>query len=48
MGTGHMPKDADFNAGGNKGIIPVTSYSNTLSASEAVNMWGNVWNGNNF
>ena len=41
--AGHMPKDADFNAGENKGIVPVTSYSNTLSASGAVNMWGNVW-----
>ncbi len=41
--AGHMPKDADFNAGKNKGITPVTSYSNTLSASGAVNMWGNVW-----
>ena len=41
--AGHMPKDADFNAGENKGIVPVTSFSNTLSASGAVNMWGNVW-----
>ena len=41
--AGHMPKDADFNAGENKGIMPVTSYANTLSASGAVNMWGNVW-----
>ena len=41
--AGHMPKDADFNAGENKGLTPVTSYSNTLSASGAVNMWGNVW-----
>ena len=41
--AGHMPKDADFNAGENKGIVSVTSFSNTLSASGAVNMWGNVW-----
>lgn len=41
--AGHMPKDADFNAGENKGITLVTSYSNTLSASGAINMWGNVW-----
>lgn len=38
-----MPKDADFNAEENKGVLPVTSYSNTLSASGAINMWGNVW-----
>ena len=41
--AGHMPKDADFNAGENKGLTSVMSYSNTLSASGAVNMWGNVW-----
>lgn len=41
--AGHMPKDADFNAGENRGLTPVVSYSNTLSASGAVNMWGNVW-----
>ena len=41
--AGHMPKDADFNAGENKGLTAVNSYSNTLSASGAVNMWGNVW-----
>lgn len=40
--AGHMPKDADFNAGENKGLTPVNSYSNTLSARGAVNMWGNV------
>lgn len=41
--AGHMPKDADFNAGENSSLTPVASYSNTLSASGAVNMWGNVW-----
>ena len=41
--AGHMPKDADFNSGENKGITPVTAYSNTLSASGAIDMWGNVW-----
>jgi len=41
--AGHMPKDADFNAGENKGLTAANSYSNTLSASGAVNMWGNVW-----
>lgn len=41
--AGHMPKDADFNSGENKGLMPANSYSNTLSASGAINMWGNVW-----
>lgn len=41
--AGHMPKDADFNAGENRGIAAGTAYSNTISASGAVNMWGNVW-----
>lgn len=41
--AGHMPKDADFNSAENKGLMPATSYSNTLSASGAINMWGNVW-----
>jgi formylglycine-generating enzyme required for sulfatase activity len=41
--AGHMPKDADFNAGENKGLTAANSYLNTLSASGAVNMWGNVW-----
>ena len=41
--AGHMPKDADFNAGENSGLTPVNTYSNTLSASGAVDMWGNAW-----
>lgn len=41
--AGHMPKDADFNSGENRGITPVTTYSGTLSASGAIDMWGNVW-----
>ncbi|MCD8024712.1 MAG: formylglycine-generating enzyme family protein [Candidatus Gastranaerophilales bacterium] len=41
--AGHMPKDADFNAGENKGLTPVNAYSKTISASGAVDMWGNVW-----
>ena len=41
--AGHMPKDADFNAAyEHKRTTPVKSYQNTLSASGAVNMWGNV------
>ncbi len=41
--AGHMPKDADFNAGENNGVTPVRAYSQTLSASGAIDMWGNVW-----
>lgn len=41
--AGHMPKDADFNNGENKGLQAVTAYNQTLSASGSVNMWGNVW-----
>ncbi len=41
--AGHMPKDADFNSGENKGLTPVEAYSKTLSASGAIDMWGNVW-----
>lgn len=36
-------KDAEFNAGENKGLTPAYAYSSTLSASGAINMWGNVW-----
>jgi len=41
--AGHMPKDADMNCGENEGLKAVTAYKNTLSASGAVDMWGNVW-----
>lgn len=41
--AGHMPKDAEFNAGENKGLTSAAAYSSTLSASGAINMWGNVW-----
>lgn len=41
--AGHMPKDADFNAGENRGLTQINAYSGTLSASGAINMWGNVW-----
>ena len=41
--AGHMPKDADFNSGENRGLTPVNTYSKTLSASGAIDMWGNVW-----
>lgn len=43
LAAGHMPKDADMNCGENEGIKPVTTYKNTLSASGAIDMWGNVW-----
>lgn len=41
--AGHMPKDADFNAGENKGLTSVSAYSQTKTASGAIDMWGNVW-----
>ncbi len=41
--AGHMPKDADFNAGEKLGLTSVYDYGSTLSASGAINMWGNVW-----
>ncbi len=43
LAAGHMPKDADMNCGENQGLKPVTAYAKTLSASGAVDMWGNVW-----
>jgi len=43
IAAGHMPKDADFNSGEKKGLTPVNEYSGTLSASGAIDMWGNVW-----
>lgn len=43
LAAGHMPKDADMNAGGNNGLTPVTKYAQTKSASGAIDMWGNVW-----
>lgn len=41
--AGHMPKDADFNAGENSRPTPAISYQNTLSVSGTINMWENVW-----
>ena len=41
--AGHMPKDADFNNGERKGVTDVDLYRQTISASGAVDMWGNVW-----
>ena len=41
--AGHMPKDADMNCGENAGLKSVTAYKNTLSASGAIDMWGNAW-----
>ena len=43
MAAGHMPKDADFNSGEDKTLTPVDKYSGTLSASGAIDMWGNAW-----
>jgi formylglycine-generating enzyme required for sulfatase activity len=42
MAAGQIP-DANFNSGENKGLTPVTAYKKTLSASGAIDMWGNVW-----
>ena len=43
MAAGHMPKDADFNNGVQTGTSAVNAYKTTLSASGAVDMWGNCW-----
>ena len=43
LAAGHMPKDADMNCGENKGIMPVDTYKQTLSAAGSIDMWGNVW-----
>lgn len=43
LAAGHMPKDADMNCAEGKGLTPVNAYAQTLSASGAVDMWGNVW-----
>ena len=43
LAAGHMPKDADMNCGENEGLKPVNTYKNTLSASGAIDMWGNAW-----
>lgn len=41
--AGHMPKDADFNNGVSTATTPVDAYKETLSASGAIDMWGNCW-----
>ncbi len=43
LAAGHMPKDADFNCGENKGLMPVDTYVETLAACGAIDMWGNCW-----
>ena len=43
LAAGHMPKDADMNCGEGKGLTPVDTYKQTLSAAGAIDMWGNVW-----
>ena len=43
LAAGHMPKDADMNCGENSGLKSVDAYKQTLSASGAIDMWGNVW-----
>ncbi|MGL4854940.1 MAG: formylglycine-generating enzyme family protein [Lentisphaeria bacterium] len=41
--AGHMPKDAEFNAGSKQGTTAVDAYDKTLSACGAIDMWGNCW-----
>lgn len=43
LAAGHMPKDAKMNTGNTNGITSVYEYSETVGASGAVDMWGNVW-----
>ena len=43
LAAGHMPKDADMNCGTQKGLVPVDTYKQTLSAAGAIDMWGNAW-----
>lgn len=43
LAAGHMPKDADMNCGERQGLKPVDAYKQTLTASGAIDMWGNVW-----
>ena len=43
LAAGHMPKDAAMNTGGTSGITSVYTYTDTIGASGAIDMWGNVW-----
>jgi len=43
LAAGHMPKDADMNCGEDEGLKSVEAYKQTLAASGAIDMWGNVW-----
>ena len=43
LAAGHMPKDADMNCGTQTGIVSVNTYDKTITASGAIDMWGNVW-----
>ena len=43
LAAGHMPKDAEFNNGIQMSTSAVDAYKNTLSASGAIDMWGNCW-----
>ena len=43
LAAGHMPKDADFNCGLGKGLMPVTAFSQTTGASGGIDFWGNCW-----
>lgn len=43
LSAGVMPKEAKFNSSMNKGLTKVNAYKKTISASGAIDMWGNVW-----
>ena len=43
LAAGHMPKDADFNCGLRKGLMPVTAFSRTTGACGGIDFWGNCW-----
>lgn len=43
LAAGHMPKDADFNCGIGKGLMPVSAFNRTLGACGGIDFWGNCW-----
>lgn len=43
LAAGQTPKGAEMNCGLNKGTTPINAFAETLAATGAVDMWGNVW-----
>ena len=43
LAAGQTPKGAEMNCGLNKGTTPIDAFAETLAATGAVDMWGNVW-----